>query len=79
MGAKMNPEIKGYLIEEYDSLGNLVWYGLSLGKIDHLSWLSDLPSKKHNLVISPLIVYKEGIIKADGVKKYDSSKFVVGL
>ena len=75
----MNPEIKGYLIEEFNDQGNLVWCGLSMGKIDHLSWLSDLPSKKHNLVISPLIVYQEGIIKAEGIKKYDSSKFVVGL
>ena len=72
-------EIKGYLIEEFDIDGKLVWYGIVSGKIDYLSWFKDLPTKKHNVIISPLIVDESNVIKLNGVKKYDSSKFVVGL
>lgn len=75
----MTKEPVGYLIQEYDVNGKLVWYGLVSGPIDHLSWFKDLPSKKHNVTISPLIVDEANIIKLDGVKKYDSSKFVTGL
>jgi hypothetical protein len=40
--------------------------------------MSDIKGKKHNLVISELGVINSK--KIDGVeKKYDSSKFVVGL
>jgi hypothetical protein len=45
---------------------------------DSLQWMSDIKGKKHNLVISELGVINSK--KIDGVeKKYDSSKFVVGL
>jgi hypothetical protein len=78
MGAMMNPEIKGYLIEEFDAQGNLVWKITTFFEPDSLQWTNELKGKKHNLVISKLGVIESKTIS--GVeKKYDSSKFVVGL
>ena len=42
-----------------------------------LAWLNDLKTQKHNLTITELIAGKSKTV--NGVKKYDSSKFVVGL
>ena len=45
---------------------------------DSIQWMKDLKGKSHNLVISELGVKNSKTI--NGVeKKYDSSKFVVGL
>jgi hypothetical protein len=71
-------EIKAYLIEEYNKNGELVWKMISFFEPDSIQWMRDIRGKSHNLVISEL-----GIInskKINGIeKKYDSSKFVVGL
>jgi hypothetical protein len=71
-------ETKAWLIEEFDHNGQLVWKMISFFEPDSLSWLKDLKGKKHNLTISEL-----GIIKTKTItgieRKYDSSKFVVGL
>ena len=51
---------------------------ISFFEPDSLEWMRDLKGKKHNLVISELGVKNSKTI--NGVeKKYDSSKFVVGL
>lgn len=76
MGAKMKAEVLGYLIEETDYQGNVVWKIMSWTEPD-LSWLNDLKTKKHNLKIIELVAGKTKHV--DGIKKYDSSKFVVGL
>jgi len=72
----MENKILGYLLEETDYQGNVVWKIMSWTE-PKLDWLNDLKTKKHNLTITELVA---GNIKhIDGVKKYDSSKFVVGL
>ena len=69
-------KIIGYLLEETDYKGDVVWKIMSWTEPE-LSWLNDLKTKKHNLRITELIA---GDVKTvEGVKKYDSSKFVVGL
>ena len=71
-------ETKAYLIEEYNLQGELVWKMISFFEPDSLEWMRDLKGKKHNLVISELGVKNSKTI--NGIeKKYDSSKFVVGL
>ncbi len=71
-------ETKAYLIEEYNKNGDLVWKMISFFEPDSIQWMRDIRGKSHNLIISEL-----GIInskKINGIeKKYDSSKFVVGL
>ena len=71
-------ETKAWLIEEFNSQGELVWKMISFFEPDSLSWMRDLKGKRHNLTISELGVKNSKII--NGIeKKYDSSKFVVGL
>ena len=71
-------EAKVWMVEEFDSQGNLVWKMISFFPPDTLEWMKDIRGKKHNLVISELGVINSK--KINGVeKKYDSSKFVVGL
>jgi hypothetical protein len=71
-------ETKAWLIEETDQYGNVVWKITSFFEPDSLQWTKDIKGKKHNIVISELGVIKSKTIT--GVeKKYDSSKFVVGL
>jgi len=70
-------ETKAFLIEEYNSQGELVWKMISFFEPDSLEWMRDLKGKKHNLVISELGVKNSKTI--NGIeKKYDSSKFVIG-
>ena len=70
-------ETKAWLIEEFDANNNLVWKMISFFEPDSLEWMKDLKGKKHNLTITELVAGK--VKHIDGVKKYDSSKFVVGL
>jgi hypothetical protein len=68
-----------WLIKEYDSKGTLVWQGLLMSEPTELSWMRDLKNKQHNLEIIPLIPDEKNIKRITNVKKYDSSKFVIGL
>jgi hypothetical protein len=71
-------ETKAWLIEEFDSTGKLVWKIASFFEPDAIQWEKDIRGKKHNLVISKLGVIESKTI--NGIeKKYDSSKFVIGL
>lgn len=70
-------EVLAYLIEETDYKGDVVWKIISFFEPDEMSWLKDLKKQKHNLKITELVA--GNVKKIDGVKKYDSSKFVVGL
>lgn len=72
----MNNKILGYLLEETDYKGDVVWKIMSWTEPD-ITWLNDLKTKKHNLTITELVA--GDVKKIEGVKKYDSSKFVVGL
>lgn len=69
-------ETKAWLIEETDHQGNLVWKMISFFEPDSLEWMRDLKGKKHNLTITELVA--GNVKKIEGVKKYDSSKFVIG-
>ena len=71
-----NQKIIGYLLEETDYKGNVVWKIMSWTEPD-VAWLNDLKNQKHNLRVTEMIAGNVKNIK--GVKKYDSSKFVVGL
>lgn len=68
-----------WLVKEYDSKGTLVWQGLLMSEPTELSWMKDLKSKQHNLEIIPLIPDEKNIKRISNVKKYDSSRFVIGL
>jgi hypothetical protein len=72
----METKVLGYLLEEKDYQGNVVWKIMSWTEPD-LAWINDLKNQKHNLTITELIAGQSKTI--NGVKKYDSSKFVVGL
>ena len=71
-------ETRVWMVEEFDKNNNLVWKMLSFFPPDTLEWMRDIRGKKHNLVISELGVINSKKIN-DIEKKYDSSKFVVGL
>jgi hypothetical protein len=71
-------ETKAWLIEETGHNGEIVWKMISFFEPDSLEWMRDLKGKRHNLTITKLIAGESKTIT--GVeKKYDSSKFVVGL
>ena len=67
-----------YLVEEFDSTGKLVRSILMASEPREMSWFKDLKSKMHNVTITPLIADTANIIKVTNVKKYDSSRFVIG-
>ena len=67
-----------YLVEEFDVNHVLVWSGLMTSEPREMSWFKDLKSKMHNVTITPLIADTANIIKVINVKKYDSSRFVIG-
>jgi hypothetical protein len=52
---------------------------LSRFEPSELSWFKDLKNKTHNLKIIPLIRDEKNIKIYEKVKKYDSSKMVIGL
>ena len=71
-------ETKAWLIEEFSKDGQLVWKMISFFEPDSIQWMRDIRDKSHNLVISELGVKNSKTI--NGIeKKYDSSKFVIGL
>lgn len=63
-----------WLIEEFDSTGKLVWYGIVTFEPTDLTWFKDLKSKLHNIVITPLIADTKNIKKINNIKKYDSKR-----
>lgn len=70
----MKPE--AWLVKEFDSKGNLVWYGLLMSEPTELSWFQDLKKKQHNLEIIPLIPDTNNIKTVNNIKKYDSKLLV---
>lgn len=66
-----------YLIEETNYKGDVVWKIISFFEPDEISFLKQLKKQKHNLTITELVAGK--VKHINGVKKYDSSKFVIGL
>jgi len=65
-----------FLVEEFDSTGQLVWSSLMTSQPTSLEISQDIKNKLHNWTITPLIPDTKNIIKVTNVKKYDSKKLV---
>ncbi|NDB61688.1 hypothetical protein EB001_25095 [bacterium] len=63
-----------WLIEEYDSKGQLISSTLSRFEPLELTWFNDLKSKMHNVTVTPLIADTKNAIKVTNTKKYDSKR-----
>lgn len=62
-----------WAIEEFNSQGELVWSSIMQTRPKELSWIKDLPSKKHNIVITPLYKDESQAEKITGIKSYRES------
>lgn len=62
-----------WAIEEFNSHGDLVWSSIMQTRPKELSWIRDLPTKKHNIVITPLYKCEEKAEKITGIKSYKES------
>ena len=62
-----------WAIEEFNSHGDLVWSSIMQTRPKELSWIKDLPSKKHNIVITPVYKCEEKAEKITGIKSYRES------
>jgi hypothetical protein len=62
-----------WALEEYDSQGNLIWSSLMMTRPKELSWFRDLPTKRHNIVLTPLYKDDTKAERLDGVKSYKES------
>ena len=62
-----------WAIEEFNSRGDLVWSSIMQTRPIELSWIRDLPTKKHNIVLTPLYKDESKAEKIIGVKSYKES------
>jgi len=62
-----------WAIEEFNSQGELVWSSIMQTRPKELSWIKDLPTKKHNIVITPLYKDDSQAEKITGIKSYRES------
>jgi hypothetical protein len=62
-----------WAIEEFNSHGDLVWSSIMQTRPKELSWIRDLPTKKHNIVITPLYKDEANTEKITGIKSYRES------
>lgn len=62
-----------WAIEEFDINGRLVWSSITQFRPTELSWIRDLPTKKHYLTITPLFKDEAQAEKITGVKSYRES------
>jgi len=60
-------------IEEFNNDGDLVWSSISQFRPTELSWIKDLPTKKHNIVLTPLYKDESKAEKITGIKSYKES------
>lgn len=70
----MKDKILGYLVEEFDNNGVLVWSAFMSSKPTSLEIEKDIKNKLHNWVITPLVADTKNIVKLTNIKKYDSKK-----
>jgi hypothetical protein len=59
--------------EEFNIHGDLVWSSITLFRPKELSWIRDLPNKKHHIVITPLYKDESKEEKITGIKSYKES------
>ena len=62
-----------WAIEEFNINGDLVWSSITQFRPTELSWIRDLPSKKHYISITPLFKDESQTEKITGVKSYRES------
>jgi hypothetical protein len=62
-----------WAIEEFNINGDLVWSSITQFRPTELSWIRDLPSKKHYISITPLFKDELQTEKITGVKSYRES------
>jgi hypothetical protein len=62
-----------WVLEEFDSNGNIVWYGVMLTRPSNLQWFRDLPAKKHNIKITPMYKDSNKTEVHTGVTSYKES------
>lgn len=60
-------------IEEFNSQGDLVWSSITQFRPKELSWIRDLPNKKHHITITPLYKDEANAEKITGIKSYKES------
>jgi len=56
--------------EEFNIHGELVWSSITQFRPKELSWIRDLPTKKHYITITPLYKCEEKAEKITGVGAY---------
>ena len=60
-------------VEEFNIHGDLIWSSILTSRPIELSWVRDLPNKKHYIIITELYKKKESAEKITGVKSYKES------
>jgi hypothetical protein len=69
----MEQQPYAWAIEEFNSQGNLIWSSITQFRPKELSWIRDLPNKKHYVTITPLYKDESKAEKITGIKSYKES------
>jgi hypothetical protein len=69
----MDKQPYAWATEEFNIHGDLVWSSITLFRPKELSWIRDLPNKKHHIVITPLYKDESKEEKITGIKSYKES------
>jgi hypothetical protein len=67
----MKPD--AWLLQEFNSNGDVVWSAIMPIRPTDLSWFKDLPTKKHNIVLTPLYADHNKAEKFIGIKSFKES------
>ena len=70
---KLPRQPDGWSTKEYNANGELVWSSFTQFRPTEISWVRDLPNKKHYLVIAPFYINESQAEKITGVKSYRES------
>jgi hypothetical protein len=67
-----------WILEERDSNGAIVWQSIMFVRPTELSWLRDLPTKKHNITLTPLYKDESKAEVHNGIKSFkDATKRLI--
>ena len=62
-----------WLLQEFDEKGNLVWSSIMPNRPTELSWFKEFPSKKHDIVLTPMFADTTKSETFNGIKSYKES------
>ena len=62
-----------WLLQEFNSNGDVVWSAIMPIRPNDMSWFKDLPTKKHNIVLTPLYANHAEAEKFNGIKSFKES------